>query len=290
MRNRGGNITFRYVKCIRIHFVLAAFLTVLSGCVTSYPKHVMDPPWIPAESAAEDGGVGMRPDPDTQVPVYFSKTDVPVIDGTFDEWSGLDGPLTRLVVYGGGHVPEDAEAFFVVRTDGINLFIYSRVSDDLPHENFLPGSMAWRADTPEIFFGTATAKHRKYQKGDNQIRLVPRSKEDMMEVDIVINQRTVGAYMTSGQEGAIFAAAAKYSDSGYEIEAAIPLSLMMIDELKPGRKVRCDFQINDADETERDRMVHWMSEKDTPWFDPSVWGNGIVVELPETRKEVPNFL
>ncbi len=290
MGNQNKNRIFRCLKWIRIHFNLITLMIILPGCVTNYPKHVMEPPWIPAESTGSDDGTGGKPDPNTKVPVYFSETDIPVIDGTFTEWNGLDGPLTRLAVYGGSHVPEDAEAFFVLRTDGINLFLYSRVSDDLPHENFLPGSMAWRGDTVEIFFGPATARHRKYQDGDNQIRLVPRSRENIMEVDIVINQRTVGAYMVSNQEGAVFAAAARYSESGYEIEAAIPLSLMMIEGLKPGRKVRCDFQVNDADESERDRMVHWMSEKDNPWTDPSVWGDGIVVELPETRKEDPDYL
>ncbi|MDF1569173.1 MAG: sugar-binding protein [Spirochaetaceae bacterium] len=232
----------------------------------------------------------LRPAEDAVVPVFFSTADRPEFDGDFSEWAGLDGPLTRLAVYGGSHVPEDAEAFFVLRTDGVNLFVYCRVTDDIAHENFLPGSMAWRSDTPEIFFGTTTSKHRKYTAGDNQIRLVPRSKDDIMAVDIVINQRTVDAYMVDGQEGTIFQAAAVYFDGGYEIEASIPLSLMMIDELKVGQKVRCDFQVNDADETERDRMVHWMSDKDTPWFDPSVWGNGAVAELPEIRKETPDVL
>ena len=76
----------------------------------------------------------------------------------------------------------------------------------------------------------------------------------------------------------------------YEIEASLPLSLLEIDGLKPGQEVRCDFQINDADETERDRMVHWMSTGDTPYFDPSVWGKGKVVLLPAERKETANEL
>ncbi|OQX29637.1 MAG: hypothetical protein B0D92_02645 [Spirochaeta sp. LUC14_002_19_P3] len=290
MLNRKRFLYLHLTECIRILFVCIATFTALAGCVTNYPKAVMEPPWVPAEPAGGEGEAEGRPDPDTQVPVYFSSSDLPLIDGNFSEWGGLDGPLTRLAVYGGRHVPEDAEAFFVLRTDGVNLYIYCRASDDITHENFLPGSMAWRGDTPELFFGTALGKHKKYQTGDNQIRLVPRSKENMENVDIVVNQRTVDGYMVSGQEGAVFGAAAVYSETGYQIEAAIPLSLLSIDALAPGRKVRLDFQINDADETERDRMIHWMSDKDTPWFDPSVWGDGIVVELPDTRKEVPDVL
>ncbi|MCG8451726.1 MAG: CBM9 family sugar-binding protein [Spirochaetales bacterium] len=250
----------------------------------------MDPPWIPEESSLPDDFELFKPDESTIIPVYSSQENIPIIDGNFSEWLGLDGALTRLAVYGGNHQPDDAEGFFVLRTDGTNLFVYIRVTDDLTHENYLPGSMAWRSDTPEFFFGSNTTKHKKYQRGDNQVRLVPRSKTNSTDVDIVINQRTVGAYMVQGEDGAIFGASAVYFDGGYEIEASIPLSLMMIESLSLNQKVRCDFQVNDADETERDRMVHWMSEKDTPWFDPSVWGNGQVVALPSERKEAGNAL
>lgn len=279
-----------YIKKYCKISAMSILLALLNGCVTNYPKEVMEAPWVPQNQDSAAGESYDRPDENTQVPVFFSDTDRPVIDGDFSEWAGLDGPLTRIAVYGGQHIPEDAEAFFVNRTDGVNYYAYIRITDDLAHENFLPGSMAWRGDTPEIFFGVNTTKHKKYQRGDNQIRLVPRSKESPFEVDIVINQRTVGAYMVEGQEGALLSAAAVYFDGGYEIEASIPLSLMSIDGLKTGQKIRCDFQINDADETERDRMILWMNEKDTGWFDPSAWGKGAVVELPATRKEVPDVL
>lgn len=261
----------------------------LSSCVINYPKNIMDPPWIPAEPVMSESEVANLPDQDTIVPVYFSEEDVPVIDGDFSEWQGLDGPLTRLAVFGGSHVPEDAEAFFVLRTDGVNLFVYARVTDDLTHENFLPGSLAWRGDTVELFIGTNTSRHKKYLLGDNQLRLVPRSK-DLPETDVVSNQRTIEASSVDSSKGEIFASWTSYNENGYEIESAIPLSLLMIDELKLNQKIRCDFQVNDADETERDRMIHWISNKDTPWFDPSVWGNGRVVSLPETRKETPDEL
>ena len=260
------------------------------ACVTNYPKVTMDPPWIPEATASSEEGESIRPAADAKVPIFFSQEDVPAIDGDFDEWAGLDGPITRLAVYGGGHDPADAEAFFVLRTDGVNLYIYSRTTDDVPNVNYLPGSMAWRGDTPEVFFGTSTSKHKKYTSGDNQLRIVPRSKENPMEVDIVINQRTAYEGMLDAPEGALLSAAARYFDDGYEIEASIPLSYMEINGLKVGQKVRCEFQVNDADATERDRMVHWMSDKDSPWFDPSVWGNGVVIALPEERKEVPDVL
>ena len=278
-----------YIKCIRLHVAAVLVLLVLTACVSDFPRHVMDPPWVPEAGDVSDEGLSW-PDQNTIVPVFFDAEDIPVIDGNFDEWQGLDGPSTRVPVFGGNHVKEDAEAFFVLRTDGSNLFIYSRVTDDMPHINYLPGSMAWRGDTVEIFFGTATHSHKKYVNGDNQIRLSPRSKEDSSDVDIVINQRTVGTHLLSDAPGIILAASAKYHDAGYDIEASIPLQLLMIDELQEGKKIRCEFQINDADTTERDRLIHWIGTKDDPWRDPSTWGNGEIVPLPEVRKEIPDEL
>ncbi len=274
---------------MRLQIVILTSL-IFTGCVTDYPMNVMDPPWVPEPPPEGIDENIVLPDQNTIAPLFFSEDDIPVMDGDFGEWQGLDGPLTRRAVFGGSHIPSDAEAFFVLRTDGNNLFIYSRVSDDLAHENFLPGSLAWRGDTVEIFFGVNTLPHTNYAQGDNQLRLVPRSREDSSDVDIVINQRTAGAYLARNDPQAIFGGAAVYSDTGYEIEVAIPLSLMGIDGLNIGQRVRCDFQVNDADETERDRMVHWISEGDDPWYDASVWGNGSVVALPETRKEAGNEL
>ena len=76
-------------------------------------------------------------------------------------------------------------------------------------------------------------------------------------------------------------AAVVFSDTGYEIEASIPLALLQIDGLEPGQKVKCEFIINDADEQERDRSVHWMSPTDDAYKDASVWGKGLVTEKVE---------
>jgi hypothetical protein len=271
-------------KKVRGRYGLIVLIAIMlpSACVTNYPFDVMDPPWIPEDgdnSSAVEIDESLLPDERDEFPVFFSSDDRPRIDGDFSEWQGLDGALTRRPVYGGNHDPSDAEGFFVLRTDGVRLYIYARVSDDVPNANSLSGSLAWRGDTVEVFFGDVTARHTGYLEGDNQIRLVGRDLEGPL-TDIVVNQATLNP--TAG-----LAAHTVFHEKGYEVEASIPLNLLGIDGLSPGQRVRGDFQVNDADETERDRLVHWFSPEDVGYFDPSSWGNGRVVELPEERKENP---
>ena len=71
-----------------------------------------------------------------------------------------------------------------------------------------------------------------------------------------------------------------FNDSGYKIEAALPLSDLGGKNLKVKDKVRGDFQINDADNgKERIRLIHWHSKADNTYMDASSWDNGKVVPL-----------
>lgn len=97
----------------------------------------------------------------------------------------------------------------------------------------------------------------------------PRNSSDPFDTELSINDITQNANTET---------AVVFTDSGYELESAIPLEMLQIEELKKGQKIKCEFQINDADSTERDRLVHWMSEHDDPWHNASVWGRGQVTE------------
>ncbi|WP_187759865.1 sugar-binding protein [Thiospirochaeta perfilievii] len=257
------------LKKIMLAQTILLFVVVSGFSLTTTEKKPVPSPWN--ESMAEASANRIKPPVGEVTPVYWVD-EIPVIDGIFGEWEGFDGPTTRVVVLGSSHDPKDGEARFVLKTDGSTLFIYSRVTDDIVNENKLSGSMAWRGDSVEMFIGIDTSSHKKYKMTDNQIRLVPVSKDDPFAFEVSINDVTKTSQVS---------AAFSYNEDGYEVEAAIPLSILMIKELKPGQKIKCEFQLNDADDTERDRLVHWMSEKDDPWNDASVWGKGQVVKKGE---------
>lgn len=241
-------------------------LILLGSCLTITEKRIIEAPWTP--EAADAAALKIKPPVDEIVPVHWTG-EKPLIDGKFGEWKGLEGPVTRIVVFGSYHDPADAEASFVLMTDGTTLYIYARVTDDVVNENKLPGSMAWRSDSVEVFFGTDTSPHAGFRMSDNHIRIVPRSSKDAFDTELSINDIT----QNDGTEAAVV-----FTGSGYELEAAIPLEMLQIESLKKGQKIKCEFQVNDGDETERDRLVHWMSEHDNPWHDASVWGRGKVTE------------
>lgn len=252
----------------RVLVALAALL-LLGGCLSTTARRPVPPPWVPGEGADE------LPPPIGEVAPIFWLDTAPVIDGVFDEWDGLVSADPYVSVYGGGHDPADASARFAVATDGVQLFIFAAVTDDVANENPLSPAMAWRNDSIEVFFGVETGNHRTYADGDNQIRVVPVSRTDPAAYSLAINDID----MTRQTD-----ARAVFTDVGYTIEAAIDLSLLLIDGLEEGQDVRVEFQINDGDQTERDRLVHWMSDKDDPWFDASVWGDGKIVRPEEVDR------
>ena len=64
--------------------------------------------------------------------------------------------------------------------------------------------------------------------------------------------------------------------------AALGISASVYKMLKKGQNVRFDYQINDADNgKERTGLLHWHSPNDNTYADPSGWGDGKVVALPE---------
>lgn len=241
-------------------------MLLLTGCLTINEKQAVPPPWTVEMAEASQNRI--KPPIGEITPIYWTE-EQPKIDGEFDEWTDLKGATTRIVVLGGVHDPDDAEATFKMKTDGTNLYVQVDVTDDVVNDNRLAGSMAWRGDSVEFFIGTDTSFHEEYRMGDNQVRIVPVTKTDSTVFEVAVNDvaktKFCDVYIN-------------YTETGYSIEASIPLAIMMIEELKPGQKVKCEFQINDGDESERDRLVHWMSEQDNPWKNPSVWGKGEVTK------------
>lgn len=255
------------IRLLQGLILLAVLPLVLMGCWTTTAKVAIEPPWMPDVS----GQMEDREPPVGQVAPVFWLEDGVAIDGVFTEWRGLVSAQPYVVVYGSGFIPADASGDFTMATDGSNLFLYADITDDVPNENKLPPAGAWRNDSVEFFIGTDTTPHRDFTPTDTHIRVVPASKTDPAVYSLSIND----VDFTKETDARV-----RFRENGYRIEAAIPLALLGISELRLGQKLRVEFQINDGDSSERDRLIHWMSEKDDPYFDASVWGDAEIV-LPQ---------
>ena len=194
------------------------------------------------------------------------------IDGDFSEWSGLETMNTANAVYGGDHDPDDSEGAFILATDGDNLFIHVVVTDDNVNLNKFHNSLAWKGDSVEIYFGTLTGFRDDYEEGDVQLRIVPRSADDPFKQDFYISYDYTG-----GGTPAFGAVAARIEDPGYKIEATVALEDIFNPSLNVGMLTRCEFQVNDADDIERDRLLRWSSRLDD-YYTPENWGRCPVVQ------------
>lgn len=246
---------------------LCAF--TMTSCLTVNAKKIVEAPYVPAPVAGVDLG-----EVETLSKVYFSKENVPTIDGNFSEWKGLEGVHTRKQVYGGAFNPVNADGLFVCRTDGDNLYLYADITDNDAGVNTYAAGQAWRGDSVEYFFGTDTSKHTSFKATDFRVRIAPRSKTDKFDVLVALNDNEI---QSSDVKVAIV-----YDQKGYKVEGVFPLSLFGGKTLKLNQKVRADFQINDADDgKERTGLLHWNCAEDNTYANPSGWGDGKVVALPQ---------
>lgn len=189
------------------------------------------------------------------------------IDGKFNEWARTDAAVTQNSLYG-DHSARDAEAAITLATDGTTLYIYADVRDDVPTENSFHSAIAWKGDSLDVYFGPVAGQRTDYNNSDVQIRIVPRSKEDVFEGSVFLGFDASGGGLPLDRGADI---ATVYKRNGYEMEVSIPLFLLNIPDLQRGQRTRCDFQLNDADEVERDRLVKWSSDEDD-YYTPAKWG------------------
>ncbi len=211
---------------------------------------------------------------DNKKAVLYVGTTAPALDGSLSGWEGLAGSSPEVWTYGRTRGGRDPSAVFLLRTDNKKLYVSVDVLDSTANENDLPAPLAWRNDSVELYLGTDTSSHNRYVASDNQIRLVPVSRSESQLIGVAVNDRVVDT--ERDVQGFVL-----FTETGYRIQAAIPLRLLQIKGFQPGQAIRCEFQINDATSGERENLVHWKSKLDNTYFDASSWGDGVVEALPE---------
>ena len=142
-------------KNLNFIFIITGAFFILTSCLTVNAKKIMDPPYTPpvVESSYDAG------EAEKAFNVYYSTSEIPVIDGQFDEWKGLVGVHTRRMVYGGLFNPENTAGVFILRTDGENLYLFAKITDDYTEGNTFSDAQAWRGCSIDYFFGSETCNH-----------------------------------------------------------------------------------------------------------------------------------
>lgn len=166
----------------------------------------------------------------------------PAIDGEPDElWDSV--PETRMI--NAAHGDHGASGVFKTMWDENNLYALVTVTDsdlDDTSEN------AHEQDSVEFFINESHQKLDGYEEGDAQYR---------------VNYKNVQSFGSGTPDTENFNTAVKLTDTGYIVEAAIPLKMI---QGKVGTVVGFDVQINDSHGSGvRDYILKWSDPSDNTW-------------------------
>lgn len=161
------------------------------------------------------------------------------------------------------HGDHGASAQFKLMWDEKNLYLYAEVDDTTPDA---AAEEPYQRDSVEIFMNEDGTKPDSYSDGDGQYR-----------VDLN-NEHSFGS---GGSEDGFITSVEK-TDTGYNVEAAIPFRVI---EPSSGAAIGFDFQVNDAHGNgERGYILKWSDATDLTWstledIGTVVLSKGILVEV-----------
>lgn len=199
------------------------------------------------------------------------------LDGDLNDWSGLtfyDIPHDR----GTAAADDDADASlsFAAVADDEWLYVAIDVADDAIQYG---ESDNWEDDSVEVYIDANNAKAESYEDDDAQITISAASIE--REVD---NPLITGS---SGADGIGTQAAVIESDTGWIVEAGIPLTADNGKwDIAPAYDLSIGFQVHFNDDDDgggRDHKLIWSDkdvDTDTSWNNPGVFGNLTFVTAP----------
>ena len=219
-----------------------------------------------------------------EINVAIPRTSPVTVDGTLDEWDELPFLCTqpaevikRAKTWKG---PADGSFKFAVEYDEKYLYIAARVTDDKIHAR--PGDVPWRRDGLQIYLDARSKSDRLAAKDDplQYISLVAfgaAEPEIDTNVDFVIKDLTPGpdgsfvgqrhiarrAAMTPwGGSADEIILARVITETGYDVEAAIPISYIEALQGKPWKDFRMnlsmiDFDYGQTGQTSMGSMLFW---------------------------------
>ena len=166
----------------------------------------------------------------------------PVIDGTADEaWD----KVTETRMINAAHGDHGASGVFKTMWDENNLYVLVTVTDENLDDTSVNDH---EQDSVEFFINESHEKPDGYEEGDAQYR---------------VNYKNKQSFGSGTPDKENFKTAVELTDTGYVVEAAIPLKTITG---KTGTVVGFDVQINDSHGGgARDYILKWSDPSDNTW-------------------------
>ena len=205
----------------------------------------------------------------------------PAIDGDLSDWPDIPAVrvdrVDQVVRDRGQWNRENASAVVRIALYANTLYVAADVQDDDPMVNTEDPNEIWKGDSIELFLGLAGPARRTVidRTVDFQIGLAPDHGQHAGPVafwfhrDVVLSEARVAAQRTQ---------------TGYTLEAAIPLAALMdpVPDLSDGTVIGFDITLNDLDSddwapagNDPGRRLTW-NGTDRNWIDPSNWGIAVI--------------
>lgn len=227
---------------------IAVSLLMMTGCLTVNQKDILPPPYMPE----------IREDAAAESVLYL-------FDGEID-WEIVEGVYALKLSHGLGYDSINAEAYFQIASDNVNLYARVTVKDDVVLATDSSPSLAWDSDSVELFIGRDTRRHTSFDSTDHMLRV--NLKEDET------GQMGLDDELYKGGEVSY-----EITDDGYVVTFSIPFADLNWDELEDGDVIRAEYALNDADSLSREYKLQWAGDDDLAYADASKWGNVSVMEV-----------
>ncbi|MDZ4769994.1 MAG: endo-1,4-beta-xylanase [Chloroflexota bacterium] len=212
-----------------------------------------------------------RSDPDQLAPdsahgeLYYAAFPVAItVDGDPSDWANVP----RDTVFTGNLIPagNTTEMVFAAAADADNLYFLAEVTDDTIISGVHPTSEWYKEDSVEFYINASgDLATRAYIDGIAQIAL------------LAVNIGNTGDPIIAGggSQGIAVAAVVVETETGYRVEAAVPLVTAKW-SITPTHEGFIGFQahLNGSSGSDRDTKLIWSAydTQDQSWADPSVFG------------------